>query len=457
MEGQELHKKLELLAGSHEGAVCPLCQTPLGEDGCQRLSETYQAEIEEKRLLFRENQNLLRTLEAEKAAVDRRLPEREQALARALREGQANQTTLERQLQESQQAEAEREHVKAELVVATRSLASGDFAAGEQAQLKQVEGRIQALAYDEKARQQSYAEMQGLRSFEEKQRQLSQAVAQLPKEEESLARSQDMLQRRRKEQAELQERRRAGEEATTGLAQWQAKLQEAELSLTQLEKSHQEVMAHRGYLEGQLRRLAHLHQEIASNSTALAGLQEDQAIYQELVGAFGRQGVQAILIETVLPRLEEQANELLGRMTDSRMHLKLETQRERRTGRGEPIETLEINVSDELGPRTYEMYSGGEAFRVNLALRIALSRVLSQCMGAPLPILFIDEGFGTQDVAGRERILDVISTIEQDFDKIIVITHLDELKDMFPARIEVQKDGNGSRSEERRVGQECRL
>jgi exonuclease SbcC len=173
-------------------------------------------------------------------------------------------------------------------------------------------------------------------------------------------------------------------------------------------------------------------------------LEEEQGIFQELVTAFGKQGVQAMLIETVVPRLEDEANALLGRMTDNRMHLKLETQRERRTGRGDPIETLEINVSDELGPRSYEMYSGGEAFRVNLALRIALSKVLAQRMGAPLPTLFIDEGFGTQDAAGRERILDVISAIQDDFDKIIVITHLDDLKDMFPVRIEVQKDGNGS-------------
>ena len=58
--------------------------------------------------------------------------------------------------------------------------------------------------------------------------------------------------------------------------------------------------------------------------------------------------------------------------------------------------------------------------------------------------MFIDEGFGTQDAAGRERILDVIGAIEGDFEKIIVITHLDDMKDMFPVRIEVQKDGDGS-------------
>ena len=47
-----------------------------------------------------------------------------------------------------------------------------------------------------------------------------------------------------------------------------------------------------------------------------------------------------MLIETVVPRIEEEANVLLGRMTDNRMHIKLETQRERRTGQGEPIEVF---------------------------------------------------------------------------------------------------------------------
>ena len=74
----------------------------------------------------------------------------------------------------------------------------------------------------------------------------------------------------------------------------------------------------------------------------------------------------------------------------------------------------------------------------------ALSRVLAGRMGAPLPTLFIDEGFGTQDAAGRERILDVIGAIETEFEKIIVVTHLDELKDAFPVRIEVQKGEMGS-------------
>ena len=197
-------------------------------------------------------------------------------------------------------------------------------------------------------------------------------------------------------------------------------------------------------MQERVERKANLEREAAAEAARLENLQREQSVYQQLQTAFGRQGVQAMLIETVLPRLEDYTNELLGRMTDNRMHVKLESQREAPAGRGEPRETLEVHVSDELGPRPYEMYSGGEAFRVNLALRIALSKVLAQRTGAPLPTLFIDEGFGTQDTIGRERILDVIGAIGDDFEMVIVITHLDDLKEAFPVSIEVQKDAGGS-------------
>ena len=151
-----------------------------------------------------------------------------------------------------------------------------------------------------------------------------------------------------------------------------------------------------------------------------------------------------MLIETVVPRLEDETNVLLGRMTDNRMNVKLETQRERASGQGDPRETLDILVSDELGPRSYEMYSGGEAFKVNLAMRIALSKVLAHRIGAPLPTLFIDEGFGSQDMVGRERILDLINAIGNDFEKVLVITHLEDLKDGFEVRINVEKTESGS-------------
>jgi exonuclease SbcC len=90
------------------------------------------------------------------------------------------------------------------------------------------------------------------------------------------------------------------------------------------------------------------------------------------------------------------------------------------------------------------MYSGGEAFRVNFAIRLALSEILAQRKGARLQTLVIDEGFGSQDVQGRQRLIEAINLVKNDFAKILVITHLDELRDAFPNRIEVEKSERGS-------------
>ncbi len=445
VEGKELAAKLEFLEKSGGGeAVCPLCQTSLGHDGCTALSHTYTTDIQAKRNRYRQNQQRLKQLKTDKTDMEQEWGQRDQALTTSLREGQSKLQELESRIQESREAQKTLDEERKQVQAAQSSLASGDFASAEQSELKAIEDQIQSLGYDDEARQQSYAETRELAHFEERQGQLTQAEASLPSDQESLARTQDILNRRRVDLEQAQERRTTGEQSISELPQLQTGLKAAESGLAELESTRQTTTARLGYLDGEVRRLQSLRREVSRDSARLAALKEDEGIYQELVTAFGRQGIQAMLIETVVPRLEEEANLLLGRMTDNRMQVKLETQRERRSGRGDPIETLEINVSDELGPRSYEMYSGGEAFRVNLSLRIALSKVLAQRMGAPLPTLFIDEGFGSQDAAGRERILDVISAIENDFDKIIVVTHLDDMKDVFPVRIEVQKGDDGS-------------
>ena len=125
------------------------------------------------------------------------------------------------------------------------------------------------------------------------------------------------------------------------------------------------------------------------------------------------------------------------------MNVRFDTQRELKSGNVR--ETLDIKISDELGTRNYELYSGGETFRVNFAIRVALSKMLARRAGAQLQTIVIDEGFGTQDAQGRERLLEAINAIQDDFACVLVITHIDEMKDAFPTRINVVKEIGGSR------------
>ncbi len=194
--------------------------------------------------------------------------------------------------------------------------------------------------------------------------------------------------------------------------------------------------------KAKLERCSELEIRKKEKERLLTQASKEEKIYKDLAQAFGKKGVQALLIEMALPEIEVEANKLLGRMTDNRMHVKIETQRE--TKKGDVVETLDINIADELGTRNYEMFSGGEAFRINFAIRIALSKLLARRAGAPLPTLIIDEGFGTQDSTGLEKLKEAINSIQDDFEKIIVITHIEEFRDAFPNRIDVVKTAAGS-------------
>ena len=127
-------------------------------------------------------------------------------------------------------------------------------------------------------------------------------------------------------------------------------------------------------------------------------LPNELEIYQELSAAFGRNGIQALLIEQAVPEIQNNANELIEKLSENKMQILLNLtggRLDRQTGI--PSEELEIKISDEMGIRNYETFSGGESFRIDFAIRIALSKLLASRSGAPLPILFIDEGFGSQD------------------------------------------------------------
>ena len=195
-------------------------------------------------------------------------------------------------------------------------------------------------------------------------------------------------------------------------------------------------------VEQSLRSIANMRVRRAEMIERRSQLSVDENIFDQLKNAFGRNGVPAMIIDAAIPELEEAANRLLSKMTGNRMHLRFETQREKKTGG--MAETLDIWIQDELGQRDYSLFSGGEAFRVDFAIRVALSQLLARRAGAQLRTLFIDEGFGTQDDAGRERLIEAINTIQDDFDLVLVITHIEELKDAFPAHIEVTKTQNGS-------------
>jgi exonuclease SbcC len=215
-------------------------------------------------------------------------------------------------------------------------------------------------------------------------------------------------------------------------------------------------LASLGRLQQQSHQLEQLAIQLDARRQECEALRYRHRLHTELNQAFGKNGLQALTIETVLPQLEAETNRLLARLSANQLHVQFVTQKARKRSRSKssssnvqpladaPIETLEILIADTQGTRAYETYSGGEAFRINFAIRLALSRLLAQRSGASLQLLIVDEGFGTQDDRGRERLVSAIEAISGDFACILAVTHIPSLKEAFQTRIEVTKSDHGS-------------
>ncbi|NJK28062.1 MAG: hypothetical protein HC925_05500 [Coleofasciculaceae cyanobacterium SM2_3_26] len=153
------------------------------------------------------------------------------------------------------------------------------------------------------------------------------------------------------------------------------------------------------------------------------------------------------MIENILPQLEAETNRILARLSANQLHVQFVTQKaSRSSGKASRklIDTLDILIADTRGTRAYETYSGGEAFRVNFAIRLAMARLLAQRSGTPLQMLIVDEGFGTQDQEGCDRLIAAIQGIASEFACILAVSHIPYIKEAFQTRIEVRKTENGS-------------
>jgi len=442
LEGEiaESKEKLKLLTG--DDARCPLCQTELGVDGRQQLEAKLTSEVQQKIKSLQNNdeklkkhQGEIQTLESESATFESVLNQERSAR-------QSQLSIVEKELTEARQAGNELSQERANLEELEQRLAKRDYAIYEQQALAQLEDEERKLGYDKERHEQVQQQLTELKKYESLKRELDEAIKTIDKEKAALAETAETISNLGAIiEADLKRQQSLKTElvALPEIADKLVKAEEAHQILLQNERQIRDRLA---AFQERLRYLAELAATKDEKAKLLQQTLNEESIYKELADAFSKRGIQALLIEQSLPEIEIEANRLLAKMTDNRMSLRLETQRE--TRKGGTIETLDIKIADELGTRNYEMYSGGEAFRIDLALRIALSMLLVRRAGASLPVLIIDEGFGTQDSSAREKLIEAISSIQDDFEKLFVITHLEEMKDRFPVLINVTKTANGS-------------
>jgi exonuclease SbcC len=431
------------------GPECPFCSQPLTQDHKQKYENLIIKEGVERKGIIEEENKLIEqfTKEINEARIELKkieAIENESTLTQnQITERRVNKNHMQNSIDEWQKKQS------SEYQTILQQLENRFFEEKYQSQMASLHQEIEEINFDED-KLSSFQQLENqLRGTEEKYRNLETARGKLEPITKQLT---DLLGDIKNDEQELADKSEKLKKMQNEFEKLYANLPDILQLKKELDSIDIELSQISRRLGADKQRLDTIERKKVDKEKIQAEL--DQLIvaisrYQKLEEAFGKNGVPALLIEQALPEIEAHANELLDRLTIGQLSIHFETQSEYKDKkRQDKKETLDILINDANGhTRAYELFSGGESFRINFAIRLALSQVLAKRSGARLQTLVIDEGFGSQDHTGRSRLVETINQVKRDFSKILIITHLEELKDAFPGRIEVEKTPSGSQAE----------
>jgi exonuclease SbcC len=155
---------------------------------------------------------------------------------------------------------------------------------------------------------------------------------------------------------------------------------------------------------------------------AAAGV--EVALHQELDRALT--DLRTDLNATLRPDLSELASGFLRDLTNGR-YTDLELD-----------EDYGATLLDDGDPKA--VISGGEEDVANLALRLAISQMIAERAGQPLSLLILDEIFGSLDEDRRAAVVDLLRSLADRFPQVILITHIDSVREGFDRVVRVGFD-----------------
>jgi exonuclease SbcC len=164
--------------------------------------------------------------------------------------------------------------------------------------------------------------------------------------------------------------------------------------------------------------------EFEERSRAVEAQETDLRYHEELDAAYSE--LRQELNDQVRPELSEIASAFLSQLTDGRYTAM------------EIDEAYNLMVLDEGEEKP--VISGGEEDIANLVLRLSLSQMIAERAGHPLSLLILDEVFGSLDVARRDNVVQLLHHLEDRFEQVILITHIEGIRESLDQVLRVDYD-----------------
>ncbi|ALX48577.1 AAA family ATPase [Lentibacillus amyloliquefaciens] len=195
-----------------------------------------------------------------------------------------------------------------------------------------------------------------------------------------------------------------------------------------------------------------IKESIETTHEQAAEHEKELAVITDLHDVLRGQNSQKISFERYLQieyleRIIDVANIRLKRLSNGQFSLR-RSERQEAHGKQSGL-ALDVDDAYTGQRRDVKTLSGGEKFNASLCLALGMSDVIQSFQGnIAIDTMFIDEGFGTLDEESLNKAIDTLIDLQQSGRMIGVISHVQELKNIFPARLEVMKTKEGhSRTE----------
>ena len=224
-------------------------------------------------------------------------------------------------------------------------------------------------------------------------------------------------------------------------------LEQLRAELTQLKEAYEHAFSTWSHGTTTYESLQELRDNIRNEQEFVEQTERELATISDLFDTIRGQNEQKISFERYLQieyleQIIHAANQRLHRISNGQFLL-MRSDRQEARGRQSGL-ALDVHDSYTGQTRDVKTLSGGEKFNASLCLALGMSDVIQSFQGnISIETMFIDEGFGSLDEESLHKAIDTLVELQKSGRMIGVISHVQELKDIFPATLEVKKTKEG--------------
>jgi exonuclease SbcC len=424
-EAEDNRVKIE----EHKSPECPVCKRPLKKLNKEQLIEHYKMEVDSLKKAENQSLSLKKKLDNRLKVIETELKDwsKKHEELQKLRTKIGKRETLEQRVRSIQKELNRLRKDKKRIEIL---LSKNKYALQDRRKLKQALETIKELNFDKAGYNILEAYIKRKRGIEEQKGKLENQAKRLPNLENNLHKLKIKISGLEKEKKELKKTCRY---------------------LKVFADKYETYDKRRKFLEGQIREIGN---NIASCKTQITAFNKELeeidklrtefkeltkkikkqiveiSAYRRLQEIFGKNGIPTAILTEIVPLIEIESSKILRKVSNGRLDVGF------RFGSNNELIFEGMDVT---GGHSVLRFSGGERMRINLSLRLGVSEIIAQRKGkGNLETLVVDEGFGHLDAEGRKAVIDIFNTLTERFNKILVISHVEDVKEAFDSKLLVE-------------------